>query len=215
MDIGHRIRELREAQELTVRVLSDRTGLAENSIARIERGERIPSATSVEAIARGLGVAPGELFEEPVAPLGEAPGEEAGLTDEEIRRIQAGLVVPGTTSEADMKKLLRYDRGQIIISALEELCDYADLVLSRGGFYLEEIASLEELMAGQYYSHKYDPRREEVLQWGTPQQKAALKQEEARMNETLNALKAASLRWKKPLRGKRRGANTQRLLAVR
>ncbi len=74
MDIGHRIRELREARELTVRVLSDRTGLAENSIARIERGERMPGATSVEAIARGLGVAPGELFEEPaLAGKGEAP----------------------------------------------------------------------------------------------------------------------------------------------
>ena len=71
MDIGHRIRELREARELTVRVLSDRTGLAENSIARIERGERMPGAASVEAIARGLGVAPGELFEDPVL-LGKA-----------------------------------------------------------------------------------------------------------------------------------------------
>jgi transcriptional regulator with XRE-family HTH domain len=82
VDIGHRIRELREAREFTVRVLSDRTGLAENSIARIERGERMPSASSVEAIARGLGVAPGELFEEPAlagkaeAPLETGDGEE-------------------------------------------------------------------------------------------------------------------------------------------
>jgi transcriptional regulator with XRE-family HTH domain len=71
MDIGHRVRELRESRGLTIRALSDRTGLAENSIYRIERGERVPSATSVEAIARGLGVAPGELFEEP-ALLGKA-----------------------------------------------------------------------------------------------------------------------------------------------
>src|SRR5215213_4253564 len=86
MDIGHRIRELREAQELTVRVLSDRTGLAENSIARIERGERIPSATSVEAIARGLGVAPGELFEEPAAPLVQAPPESREAEEERRKR---------------------------------------------------------------------------------------------------------------------------------
>ena len=65
MGMGQRIRELREERELTVRALSDRTGLAENSIARIERGERMPGAASVEAIARGLGVSPGELFEEP------------------------------------------------------------------------------------------------------------------------------------------------------
>ncbi len=65
MDIGHQVRELRKARELTVRVLSDRTGLAENSIARIERGERMPSAESIEAIARGLDVAPGVLFEDP------------------------------------------------------------------------------------------------------------------------------------------------------
>jgi transcriptional regulator with XRE-family HTH domain len=62
MDIGHRVRELRKEKGLTVRVLSGRTGLAENSISRIERGERMPSAASVEAIARGLGVEPGDLF---------------------------------------------------------------------------------------------------------------------------------------------------------
>jgi transcriptional regulator with XRE-family HTH domain len=68
MDIGRQIRLIREEKGLTVRVLSDRTGLAENSISRIERGERIPSATSVEAIARGLGVTPGALFAEPTLP---------------------------------------------------------------------------------------------------------------------------------------------------
>lgn len=64
MDIGYRVRELREERGLTVRVLSDRTDLAENSISRIERGERVPSSITVEKLARGLGVEPGELFDQ-------------------------------------------------------------------------------------------------------------------------------------------------------
>lgn len=73
MTIGHRIRELRKERRLTVRILSDRSGLAENSVARIERGERVPSAISVEAIARGLGVSPGALFDSvPSVPLSES-----------------------------------------------------------------------------------------------------------------------------------------------
>ncbi len=138
MDIGHRIRELREARELTVRVLSDRTGLAENSIARIERGERMPGATSVEAIARGLGVAPGALFEDPVLlGKGEAP-EEAGPSEEERR-----AEILNKTYEAVVKQAKA--EGQAFVRA-EESAPLVQTISQRA--YNEAFKELVELPVG-------------------------------------------------------------------
>lgn len=65
MNIGPRIRDLRKERELTARDLSHRIDLTETSIYRIERGERMPSAATVEAIARGLAVPVCELLGDP------------------------------------------------------------------------------------------------------------------------------------------------------
>lgn len=59
---GRRLREIRKERGLTARVLSDRTGFAENSILRIERGERIPSVATLEKLASGLGIPPSAVF---------------------------------------------------------------------------------------------------------------------------------------------------------
>ncbi len=50
------LRKLREREGMSRRVLSELCGLSKNSIARYERGERVPSITDAEALADFFGV---------------------------------------------------------------------------------------------------------------------------------------------------------------
>jgi transcriptional regulator with XRE-family HTH domain len=80
MDLGHRVRDLRNAQHLSQIELAARAGVARNTLNRIENGHLMPTAPVIEHLAEALNVAPGVLFEEPV-PLDEAP-REAGPADD-------------------------------------------------------------------------------------------------------------------------------------
>jgi hypothetical protein len=119
--------------------------------------------------------------------------EEAELTDTELLQ---ELLVSTASSEADAawkkKRFLQYNRVMIVISALEELVDHAELVLRRGMFDLQEIESLEEVASGQYFIHKRYARAE-VLERGTSEQNATLKRQETRMEEALSGLREAYL----------------------
>src|SRR5215203_5250760 len=100
MDIGRRVREVREELGMQRTVLARRVGVAENTIYRIETGERTPSVGLLEKLARELRTEPAELLREPV-PLGEArprPGEPEShpayrqwLRERENRRVWQSL----------------------------------------------------------------------------------------------------------------------------
>lgn len=68
MDIGTRLRRLRKARDLTVKELSDLSGVAEKTIYRIEVGEVAdPKISSIEPLVRALQCSADELlFDEPV-----------------------------------------------------------------------------------------------------------------------------------------------------
>src|SRR5215211_4541532 len=70
MNIGQRIREVREDLGMLAAVLARRTGVAPNTIYRIEAGDRTPSVALLEKIAHELRTEPADLFKEPV-PLDE------------------------------------------------------------------------------------------------------------------------------------------------
>jgi transcriptional regulator with XRE-family HTH domain len=74
MDLGRRIREVREDLGMPAAVLARRIGVAPNTVWRYESGEREPSMAMLEKIARELRTEPAELLREPV-PLAEAPQE--------------------------------------------------------------------------------------------------------------------------------------------
>jgi transcriptional regulator with XRE-family HTH domain len=74
MNIGRRIREVREDLGMQAAVLARRVGVAPNTIYRIEVGDRTPSVALLEKIARELRTEPADLFKEPVH-LDEAPRE--------------------------------------------------------------------------------------------------------------------------------------------
>lgn len=62
MPIGDEIRRRRIAQGLSLETLADRPGLSPNYIGSLERGQRDPSLSTIEAVAIGLQLEPAELL---------------------------------------------------------------------------------------------------------------------------------------------------------
>lgn len=54
--IGARVKELREAQDLSQSAFATRIGLTQAAISQIESGDRTPSTTSLAKIAKGFGL---------------------------------------------------------------------------------------------------------------------------------------------------------------
>jgi transcriptional regulator with XRE-family HTH domain len=59
---GLRLRELRSAKGISQKALAEAAGVEQSQVSRWEKGESAPLVTSVAAIAKALGVTPGELF---------------------------------------------------------------------------------------------------------------------------------------------------------
>jgi transcriptional regulator with XRE-family HTH domain len=64
VNVGQRIRSLREGQNLSLRALSERSGLSINAISQIERGENSPTVSSLHLLASALGVSIADLFKD-------------------------------------------------------------------------------------------------------------------------------------------------------
>lgn len=60
--LGRRVRDRREAANLTQASLAERAGLSVNYVSAVERGAKVPSLPALEDLARALGVAPGTLL---------------------------------------------------------------------------------------------------------------------------------------------------------
>jgi transcriptional regulator with XRE-family HTH domain len=80
--IARRVRELRDAQHLSLDALAARSGVSRSNISLIERGESSPTAAVLDKLASALGVALAALFEDkapaedeasPVARVAEQP----------------------------------------------------------------------------------------------------------------------------------------------
>ena len=59
--IGDRLKELREKQLLTQKMLAERSGLSQVAIARIERNRAEPHFSTIHKLAAALNVEPSEL----------------------------------------------------------------------------------------------------------------------------------------------------------
>jgi transcriptional regulator with XRE-family HTH domain len=60
--IGDRVRQLRVGRGLNMSELARRSGLTPTGVHLIEQGKRTPSSATLEKIAQGLNVNPGDLF---------------------------------------------------------------------------------------------------------------------------------------------------------
>ena len=102
MDIGKRLRELREAKGLTQRGVEGRSGLNVGHISKIENGRHAPSFTVLERWAKALDVDLHDIFA-PGDGKPEVPAPELG----------------GTPVDAQERTLLRlFDRMHVEDKAL-------------------------------------------------------------------------------------------------
>jgi transcriptional regulator with XRE-family HTH domain len=62
--IARRVRELRNAHDLSLEALAQRSGVSRSNISLIERGESSPTAAVLDKLASALGVALASLFED-------------------------------------------------------------------------------------------------------------------------------------------------------
>ena len=66
-DFGLRLRQLRHGRKETLEQVSEATGLSVAMLSRVERGERLPSPESVEALAKHFGLPIDDLMSQTIA----------------------------------------------------------------------------------------------------------------------------------------------------
>jgi transcriptional regulator with XRE-family HTH domain len=81
--IARRVRELRDAQRLSLDTLATRSGVSRSNISLIERGESSPTAAVLDKLASALGVALAALFEDKGAPE-DAPSPLARVAEQPV-----------------------------------------------------------------------------------------------------------------------------------
>ncbi|MEJ5223682.1 MAG: helix-turn-helix domain-containing protein [Anaerolineales bacterium] len=66
IDVGNRLRELRDMRNISMRGLAQKSGLSANALSMIERGKTSPSVSTLYKLADALGVPITEFFSQPV-----------------------------------------------------------------------------------------------------------------------------------------------------
>jgi transcriptional regulator with XRE-family HTH domain len=103
MDIGGRLRELRQAKGFSQDDIEKRTGIKHSYISRVENGHAIPSLETLERFARGLNVELYQLFfvghAEPEAPqvATETPAPSLPPEEDALLRFFGRMSKPNRT----------------------------------------------------------------------------------------------------------------------
>jgi transcriptional regulator with XRE-family HTH domain len=66
MDLGRKVRSLREARGLSLKALAGEAGVSESFVSQVERGVANPSVASLRRLSAALGASVGSLFEGPI-----------------------------------------------------------------------------------------------------------------------------------------------------
>ena len=108
LQLGPRIRALRQARRLTLRDVADRAGVTESFLSQVERDVTSPSIASVQRIARALDLSIAQLFaDEP------SPGR---VVRREARR---RIAYPGLKAVDEFLTSNMAGRLQVILSTIE------------------------------------------------------------------------------------------------
>jgi transcriptional regulator with XRE-family HTH domain len=113
MDIGYRLRSLREQKKLSQGDLERRTGLLRCYISRVENGHTLPSVETLEKMARAMEMPLYQLMydgQEPPAPLdgGGKRSDEWGGVGKDARFLRKICRFLAKVSERDRQFLLSF-----------------------------------------------------------------------------------------------------------
>jgi len=117
MEIGAKIRELREAKNLSQGDIEKRTGLLRVYTSRVEHGHTIPSIGTLEKYANALGIPLYRFFTaeesvvKPKLPKGESDSSLWGSRGKERDAFQALANALSRMDERDRKLLLNMAEG--------------------------------------------------------------------------------------------------------
>jgi transcriptional regulator with XRE-family HTH domain len=100
VNVGHRLRELRNERGLSIRSLAEQSGLNVNTLSLIENGKTSPSVSTLQQIAAALRTPISVFFESPTIPqpvvYQEASGRQAvGFTHGTLADMGLGFTRPG------------------------------------------------------------------------------------------------------------------------
>lgn len=160
MDIGRRIRDVREDLGMPAAELARRVGVAPNTVWRYESGEREPSMAMLEKIARALRTQPAELLREPspsaeaLSDLSQALRERDRAIMESVREVSAGMEdVQRTLLEAErLRETARLRVEEALASIAEYQASHREQVAEADASvaeyqvsYREQVAHLQEV----------------------------------------------------------------------
>jgi transcriptional regulator with XRE-family HTH domain len=160
MDIGRRIRDVREDLGMPAAELARRVGVAPNTVWRYESGEREPSMAMLEKIARALRTQPAELLCEPspsaeaLSDLSRALRERDRAIMESVREVSAGMEdVQSTLLEAErLRETARLRVEEALASIAEYQASHREQVAEADASvaeyqvsYREQVAHLQEV----------------------------------------------------------------------
>ena len=94
--VGKRIRQLRESHEMSQADLAEESGLSDNYIGLLERGERSPSVPTLSVIAKALNAHVSELFN-----FTESDKKQYGIRERALKLMLRGK------SEDEIRLILR------------------------------------------------------------------------------------------------------------
>jgi transcriptional regulator with XRE-family HTH domain len=112
MDIGQRLRSIREEKQLSQGDIEQRTGLLRCYISRVENGHTVPAIETLEKIARAMEIPLYELMydgdEPPTLPNGANGAGEWGSKGKDARFLKRLCECLGKMSEIDRNFLLTF-----------------------------------------------------------------------------------------------------------
>jgi transcriptional regulator with XRE-family HTH domain len=172
MNIGQRIKEVREELGMQAAVLARRVGVAPNTIYRIEAGDRKPSVALLEKIAGELRTEPADLFREPV-PLAEA-SQETGHTEAEVEEEQR-------PDDEVTRRRFYLGLAEARALLLESTAELWDRLLDRGEDNVDTLRLIEHVTTKEIINHAID--EEEIKELCAPEQRDQLERAEQRLVE--------------------------------
>jgi transcriptional regulator with XRE-family HTH domain len=108
LDLGRKVRELRESRGLSLKALAEKAQVSESFVSQVERGVANPSVASLRRLAQALDASVGALFQGPETASRVVRRSERGRLVHPSRRWEDFLITP-----RDARRL------QVILSLIE------------------------------------------------------------------------------------------------